>query len=138
MLALVVDDAAPVPAIAALGERPGRETLGPAVVETADDVAVAVAEHGRPIRILLALGEQERPAPDLQRSAPEAELLQGRLHLVLEIADENGCALRVLAFRRHGHPSGEVLPEASGIEIGFGAGDGGFSGHAAAASGLGA
>jgi hypothetical protein len=61
VLALVVDNAASVPAVAALGEDPGREPLVPFVVEAADHVAVAVAEHGRKCRVLMPLGEEERP-----------------------------------------------------------------------------
>ena len=60
VLALVVDHAAPVVAAVLLGQRPGRKARVPAGIETADDVAVAVAEHGRQGRVLDPLGEQER------------------------------------------------------------------------------
>src|SRR5262249_9791711 len=59
VLALVVDDAAPVVAALGLGELPRAQTLAPAGIEAADHVAMAVAEHGRQAVVLDALAEQE-------------------------------------------------------------------------------
>ena len=59
VLALVVDDAAPVEAPVLLGQCPGRQASLPVGVEPANDVAVAIAEHGRQVRVLDPLGIRE-------------------------------------------------------------------------------
>ncbi len=80
VLALVVDHAASVVAAVLLGHGPGRKARAPAGIEPADDVAMAVAEHGRQRRVFDPLGEQERTFRALlrQRAALETELFQRR------------------------------------------------------------
>src|SRR2546430_443891 len=61
VLALVVDHTAPVVATIFLGHGPGREARMPARIKPADDIAVAVAKHGRQGRVLDPLGVEKRP-----------------------------------------------------------------------------
>ena len=61
VLALVVGGAAAVEAVAVAGRDPRAFALGPLVLQAADDVAVAVAEHRRQRGILDVGREQHRP-----------------------------------------------------------------------------
>ena len=125
------------------GQRPGREALVPPVVEAADHVAVAVAEHGRQSpgpRCARRTGTG--PAPSVvQRPAREAERLEGGLHLLLEIAARAPARAPGSGFRSASRRGGPGPAGSAGIEIGFGAGDGfggscgsGWSGDVAASS----
>ena len=131
VLALVVDHAAPVVAAVLLGQRPGRQARVPAGIEPADDVAVAVAEHGRQGRVLDPLGIQERPLGARLRegAALEAELLQRGLDFTFKIARKVRSTLGILALGRDRDAARKVGLERAGIEIGLGAGNGGGTGH---------
>jgi hypothetical protein len=113
VLALVVDDTAPVIAALLLGQAPGREARFPARIEPADDVAVAVAEDRPQGRVLDPLGIQERPLRTRLRERPafEAKLLQRGFDFTFKLARKLGRTLRILAFRRNCHATGEVLLE---------------------------
>src|SRR6202022_2414655 len=126
---------APAAAIVAtieLGELPRREAVLPARFQPADHVTVPVAEHGRERFVLLALRIEERPACVALRehAADEAHRLQGGPHLRLDVALEFGRSFRILALGRDCDPAREVGLERAAVEIGFGAGGGGFSAHA--------
>ena len=131
VLALVVDHAAPVVAAVLLGQRPGREARVPSGIEPADDVAVAVAEHGRQGRVLDPLGIEKRPLGARLRegAAREAELLQRRPDFTFKIARKVRGALGILALGRDRDAARKIGLERAGIEIGFGAGNGCGTGH---------
>ena len=80
-----------------------------------------------------ALGPEKRPARFRVRQQPatEAERLECRHDLGVEIALELVRALGILALGRDRDPAREVGLEAAGIEIGFGKLDGGVPAHAA-------
>jgi hypothetical protein len=81
------------------------------LVEAADHVAVAVAEHGRPDGILDALGEEERPAAFPQGAAREAERFESRLGPQSKV-QRNQNAGAVLALKTTDRlPVGFVLME---------------------------
>ncbi len=134
VLALVVGDAATVVAAVLFREHEGREPLRPARLEPADDVAVTVAKHGRQMRGLDALRGEERPARFRMREQPaaEAQRLERRHHLGIEITLELVGAIGILARGRDRDPPREVGLEAARVEIGFGEPDGGVPAHAAA------
>ncbi len=103
--------------------------------EAADDVAMAVAEHGRVQRVLDALGEQERPLRlgMGEDAAGKAQRIERRLHLFVDIAAQVGAALRILALRRDRDPAREIGLEGAAVEVAFGAGDGALPAHCAVA-----
>src|SRR5262249_38322201 len=131
MLALVVDHAATVIAVVDLRERPRRKTRIPTVFQATDDVAMAVAKHGRETFALHALGIEKRAARLLVRenAAAETERLERRLHLLLDIARELAGPFRVLTFGRDRDPARQIGLERAAVEVALGARDGVFSGH---------
>ena len=107
----------------ALGQRPGRKALAPCLVEAADHVAVAIAEHGRQRRRPRCARRSRNGAGAfgcVRIAAREAQRLEGRPHLVVEIARRParapGSGSRS-AWRR-GAP-GRL--EAAGVEVCLGA-----------------
>ncbi len=135
VLAFVVGGAAAPVAPGGLVELPRVAPLLPASFEAADDVAMAVAEHGRVQRVLDALGEQERPfrLGMGEDAAGKAERIERRLHLLVDIAGEVRAALRILALRRDRHAAREIGLEGAAVEVSLGAGDGALPAHCAVA-----
>src|SRR5216684_7454402 len=134
VLALVVGDAATVIAAVPFGERERGKPLRPAGLEPADDVAVTVAEHTGQIGGLDALRAKERPACLWVRQQPaaEAQRLERRHDLGVEIVLELAGTPGILALGRDRDPAREVGLEAAGIEIGFRKLDRGVPAHAVA------
>src|SRR5690349_274220 len=120
MLALVVGGAPPVEAIALARELPRIEPCAPARVLAADDIPMAVGEHGDERRVLDALGHEERAVrgPGVGEYAPgEAEPLEARADLGGEIALELGLALGILAFGGNRDAAREVGEESAFVEV---------------------
>ena len=110
MLALVVGRAAPVPAVALDGDRPGIARLAPLCVVAADNIAVAVHENGRQVGGFAASRQQKRSASGdriVDHAARETQALRRRQQLVGEIAAKLRGALRFLALG----PVGDATPE---------------------------
>src|SRR3546814_3658485 len=133
LLALVVDGAAAVDALALDGDRPGLETGAPLVGEPAYHVAVTVEQHGRQRRVLDPFGEQEGAAgrvlvlEDLGRVAHAPE---GRHHLVGQVAAQVRVSLRLLALGRDRHIAAQVGEEGAVVPQALRTGDGfGTVGH---------
>ena len=135
VLALVVGGAAAPIAPVGLVELPGVAALLPASFEAANDVAMAVAEHGRVQRAFDALGEQERPLRlgMGEDAAGKAQRSERRLHLVVDIAAQVRAALRALALRRDRDAAREIGLEGAAVEVAFCAGDGALPAHCAVA-----
>jgi|HubBroStandDraft_4_1064222.scaffolds.fasta_scaffold00243_4 hypothetical protein len=131
VLALVVGGAAAVEALATRGQRPGRQPLMPLRLQPADDVAMAVAEHGRAGALLAPLGDQDRPAANRvgHDLAGEAESGQRRGDLVGKIGVQCRRALLDLALGRDRDTAAEIGGEPALVEIGLGSGDRGGAGH---------
>ena len=128
VLALVVGGAAAIDAIAVARGDPGTLALGPLVLQAADDVAMAVAEHGRQLGILDAGGEQHRPLArqrvvvDAGREPHARE--RGR-HLLVQVAVELGLAGgQQLALGLEADAAGQLGLEGTLVDIGAGTGDG--------------
>src|SRR5262249_16008033 len=119
VLPLVVDNAAaPVTAVA-LDELPGRESRVPSGFQTADHVAVAVAEDGGQPLAFAAFGKKERAArlgvP--QHATAKAERFQRRLHLGFDVAGKLAGTLGILTLRRDRDAAREIGLERSAVEI---------------------
>ena len=132
VLALVVGGAAAVEPVAVAGGDPGALALGPLVLQAADDVAVAVAEHGRQLGVLDAGREQHRPLAR-QRvvvdARGEAQAREGRRHLLVEIAAQLGQAVgQQLALGAEGDAARELGLEGAVLDVFAGAGDGAGAG----------
>src|SRR5690606_38617674 len=63
------------------------------------------------------------------RAAGEAHRLEGGLHLGRQVVGQRLRPLRVLAFGGDRDTAGEDLSEIAGVELPFGAGNGGGAGH---------
>jgi len=131
VLALIVDDPAPVPFVVALGELERIEVVDPAPFHAEHRVAMAVAEDGHERRILDALGDQERPlrALDLDDLAGEPQALELGRHELSHIVVELLSARRILALGRKCDTAREHLLERARIEGFTGIGDGGVARH---------
>jgi hypothetical protein len=121
----VVDDAAPEPDAVAFGELPGGEPRLPAIVLSAHDVAVPVAQHRRQTVTFAAFGHQERCLclRMFQHPATEPHRLERRNHLVAQIALHVGRALGVLAFGGDRHATRQGREQGAGVELRGGACD---------------
>ena len=119
VLALVVRRAAAVIAAVTLGQRPRRKTVLPRIVEAADRVAVAIAEHGRQALALDALGIEERPfgLRVREHAARKAHRLERGAHLGFDVAREVGGAVGVLTLGRDRDAARKVRLEGAGVEI---------------------
>ena len=138
VLALVVGGAAPVPLAVPFGHDPGGEAGPPAGVEAADDIAVAVAEDGRRVRVLDPLRQQHRARGCVRRvdaRAGEAQRGERRPHLLLDIGLEVARARRILALGAERHPARKVGLERPVLEPGHGGGDAGVARHQAGPAG---
>ena len=138
VLALVVDDSAPIPAITRIAQCPGRAAFGPFGIHAADDVAMAVAQHSERLGILDAFGQQERTLALRVRDdlGGKPHRLEVGDHLVGEVAQEIAGALRVLALGRDGDAARQHGLEGSRRKPPDGASDGGFAGHECSPSGI--
>src|SRR3954471_4812459 len=110
---------------------PRRKPLVPLVVETADHVAVPVAENGRERPVLDALGDQERALGAFMPDdvAGEAHGFERRPHLFFDIGVEHGCPLGVLALGLQGDAAGEIFAEGAGVKVVFSTSDSGVAAH---------
>jgi hypothetical protein len=131
MLALVVGDPPAVPTAGRLDQAPGREPRLPFRFQATDHVAVAVAEHCRPALVLDALGEQEGGLGPRVGEGPalEAHRLEGRLDLLLEVADQRRGLLRILALRRNRDAARQGLAKCTRVELATGKVDGFHARH---------
>ncbi|MFO0003950.1 MAG: hypothetical protein ACK559_22745, partial [bacterium] len=109
-----------VVAVAVADDSPRSGPLAPLFLEAADHVAVPVHERRRPIGVLDALGQQDRPeavdgiGQDLGR---EPHLPERGRDLVGEIRVEVPATPRDLALGADGHPPREILDEPSLVEV---------------------
>ena len=103
----------------------------PARIEPPDDVAVAVAEHGRQGRVLDALGIEERAVGARLGQGPalEPELLQRWSDFTFNVPRKLRGSFGILALRWDRDPAGEVGLEPARVEIGLRADNGGGTGH---------
>ncbi len=131
VLALVVGNAAAVPAAFGLGQRPRRQAFLPFPFQTTNHIAVPVAQHRGQGRILDAFGVQERRQRlrMRQRAAGESQGLERRTDLVLQIVRQHGGAFGVLAFRGQRQSARQQRAEGAGIKAVFRLGDGVCAGH---------
>ena len=102
MLALIVDDAAPIPFVVALGERKRREIVDPAPLHAEHRVAMAIAEHGDSEGSSMRSAIRKGPlrALDFKDFAGEAEAFELGRHELSHIIVELLRARRILALGR--------------------------------------
>ena len=110
MLALVVDHATAIPAVADFFQLPRRQAFVPVFVETSDDIAMAITENGGQALCLEPLGKQKRPlgsgmGHDL---AGKAHAFKQRDHFGGNIAGQFIGPLGVLALGRDRHKAGQI------------------------------
>ena len=137
VLSLVVGGAAAVQLVAALGDRPGIEPFVPLVGIAQNNVAMAIAQHGRQPGVLDPFGQQDRTAARdrvVENRTAVPHRLEGGPDLLHKITLQIRQPIGILAFRRNRHAAAQDFQILSIIETCEGARDRRFTAHDAARS----